>query len=260
MLVYPQLESGALAQYPVLKTRRTRTVVNRTADGSTLRLADPAVETTEWLLRYSDLSDAEAASLQEFFEAAEGSLRTFTFVDPAGNLLAWSERFESDAWQKDPLLTIDAGIADPRGDSGGWRLANRAGGVQEIAQTIAAPGYYQYCFSAYVRSAAPTMVTLSIAGQAAECAASSRWTRVSITSSGAAGAASVRFGIALGAGDTVEVFGPQVEAQSAASAYMVSTRGGVYEGAYLGEDTLTISRTNVNRNSCTVKIIHANHL
>jgi hypothetical protein len=64
----------------------------------------------------------------------------------------------------------------------------------------------------------------------------------------------------VGAGDEVEVYGLQVEAQSAPSGYKASGRGGVYEGAHLGDDSLTITSTDVNRNSCTVKIIHANHL
>ena len=60
-LVYPQLGSGALSQFPIRKTRRTRTVMNRAADGSTIKLADPAGVTTEWGLPYADLSDQEAA-------------------------------------------------------------------------------------------------------------------------------------------------------------------------------------------------------
>src|SRR3954468_15135877 len=106
MLVYPQLESGALSQFPVVKTRRTRTVINRASDGSTIRLADPAGEITEWLLVYKDLSDDEAGALRGFFDAAEGTLQGFTFLDPAGNLLAWSERLDDDVWQRDPLLTV----------------------------------------------------------------------------------------------------------------------------------------------------------
>ena len=52
----------------------------------------------------------------------------------------------------------------------------------------------------------------------------------------------------------------QVEAQIAASGYKATTLGGVYEGAHLGDDVLTMISTDVNRHSCTVKIIHANHL
>jgi len=90
--------------------------------------------------------------------------------------------------------------------------------------------------------------------------ATSEWTRIAWTSNGDAQATSVRFGIGIGAGDAVEVYGLQVEAQTAASGYKASTLGGVYEGAHLGDDVLTITSTDVNRHSCTVKIIHANHL
>ena len=68
MPTYPQLGSGALSQFPVQKTRQLRTVVNQAADGSTIKLADPAAEVTEWLLTYADLSDAEAAALRAFFD------------------------------------------------------------------------------------------------------------------------------------------------------------------------------------------------
>src|SRR4051812_13660011 len=97
-LVYPQL-----IQFPVRKTKRPRTVVNRAADGSTVRLADPAAEVTEWRLDYVDLTDEEAGMLEQFFGAAEGSLNEFTFLDPTGNLLARSGKFDAEVWQKDPL-------------------------------------------------------------------------------------------------------------------------------------------------------------
>ena len=91
MPTYPQLGSGALSQFPVQKIRRTRTVVNQAADGSTIKLADPAGAITEWDLTYTDLSDEEASALLAFFVAVEGTLNGFTFLDPAGNLLAWSD-------------------------------------------------------------------------------------------------------------------------------------------------------------------------
>ena len=260
MLVYPQLESGALSQFPVLKNRRTRTVINRAADGSTIRLTDPAAETTEWQLTYVDLSDSEAATLRAFFDCAEGSLNGFCFLDPTGNLLAWSERLDHEVWQKDPLLSLGDGIADPVSGTAAWRLSNSGGGEQSIGQTIAGPGAYQYCFSAYVRSDSPANVTMSIAGRATSRAVGREWSRVWVTANGEADGTSVRFALGIAAGSAVEAFGIQVEAQCAASGYKASTRGGVYEAAHLGEDVLTISRTGANRQSCTVTIIHAKHL
>jgi len=260
MLVYPQLESGALSQFPVIKTRSTRTVVNRAADGSTVRLADPFADTTEWLLTYSDLSDPEAIALSDFFEASQGSLNSFVFVDPGGNLFAWSERLDHGAWQRDPLLSVVEGIADPRGGTAAWRLMNTGGGEQTIRQTIAAPGDYKYAFSAYVRSEEPSRIALSMSGQSVDQDVTPDWTRVWLAASGVPGASSVQFTMTIAAGATVEVFGPQAEAQGGASPYMSSTRGGVYEGAYLADDELAITRTGFNRHSCKVRIIHANHL
>jgi hypothetical protein len=260
MATYPQLESGALSQFPVQKRRRARTVVNRAADGSTIKLADQAVEATEWVLTYRDLGDEEAAALRTFFLAVEGTLNGFTFLDPADNLLAWSDQLDHEAWQRDPLLNLAGGVADPRGGSGAWRLSNSGTAEQSASQTLAVPGAYQYCLSAYVRAATAASVQLTIGGQSVRRAATGEWTRIAWTCSGDAQATSLRFAVEIGAGEVVEVYGLQAEAQCAASGYKASTHGGVYEDAHLGEDVLTITSTDVNRHSCRVKIIHAKHL
>ena len=260
MAAYPQLGDGAVGQFPVQKTRRARTVVNQAADGSRIKLEDPAAEVTEWQLSYTDLSDDEAETLRTFFHDAEGTLNGFTFLDPVGNLLAWSEQLDNLVWQKDPLLNLTGGVADPRGGTRAWRLSNAGGAEQSLGQTLAAPGDYLYCMSAWVRAASGTSLRLTATGDGAVRPVSSVWTRIAWTTNGGAGATSVRFGIEIGAGDAVEVYGLQVEAQAAASGYRASGLGGVYEDAHLGDDALAITRTDVNRNSCTVKIIHANHL
>jgi hypothetical protein len=260
MPTYPQLGSGALSQFPVQKTRRLRTVVNQAADGSTIKLADPPGAVTEWLLSYTELSDSEAATLRAFFESAEGTLNGFTFLDPAGNLLAWSDQLDNAVWQTDPLLTATGGVADPQGGTFGWQLSNSGGAAQGVGQTLAAPGEYLYCLSAYVRAATATSVGLTVGSQTVQRAVTSEWTRVAWTTNGDAQATSVRFAIEVGASASVAVYGLQVEAQAAASGYRASTIGGVYEDAHLGDDVLTITSTDVNRNSCKVKIIYANHL
>jgi hypothetical protein len=70
----------------------------------------------------------------------------------------------------------------------------------------------------------------------------------------------VTFGLELPAGGVVDVFGFQVEPQPSASGYKPSTTGGVYPGARLRDDALTMTATGVGLHSCTVNIIHANHL
>src|ERR1700693_2641509 len=147
MAIYPQLSSGAISQFPLQKTRRRRAVVNAAADGTTVKLADPAGETVEWQLQYAGLSDAELAALQQFFTESEGSLNGFTFLDPAGNLLSWSDHLDNEAWSTGPFLAITGGEADPRGGLNAWHLANASAGAQSISQTLGVPGGYLYCLS-----------------------------------------------------------------------------------------------------------------
>jgi hypothetical protein len=253
MLVYPQLSTGALCQFPLRKVRRARTVSNRAADGSTIKLADPAAEITEWQLEYSDLSDDEAAALRGFFASVEGTLIAFTFMDPAGNLLASTENFSSDEWQREPMLTVTAG-------DGFWHVANGGGAGQALTQTLEVPGAYDYCLSAYARSTTAAGVGLIIGGQTAQRPIGTSWTRVVAAGTGAADAESMRFGVEVPAGTTVDIFGMQVEPQNGASAYKSSTRGGVYEGSHLASDDLRLVCTGVNRNSCRIHVIHANHI
>ena len=71
-------------------------------------MADPAGATVEWQLQYANLSDTELAALQQFFTAMEGSLNSFTFLDPAANLLAWSEDLTNAVWRRRRFLLYRA--------------------------------------------------------------------------------------------------------------------------------------------------------
>jgi hypothetical protein len=256
MLVYPQLATGAISHFPVRKRIQLRTVVNRGADGSYIKASDPAAATTAWELNYSELTDGEAATLQQFFIDAEGQLNDFTFLDPVGNLLASSDLFNAAVWEKDPLLDVASGLDDPRGSKLAWRLKNTSGGPQSLAQTLAAPDGYIYCLSAYAMASQASTATLIAGGQRKTQAISTQWSRLAFT----AQPDTPRFGIEIPAGSEVDIFGMQVEPQPSPSDYRSTTRGGVYEGARLKDDSLKVKATGYNRNSCTVNIIHANHL
>jgi hypothetical protein len=260
MLVYPQLGTGALSQFPVRKRRRLRTVTNTAADGSSIKLADPAAEITEWQLEYAELTDDEVAALQQFFAAAEGTLNGFTFLDPTANLLAWSDKLDEAVWERAPLLSVAGGIADPAGGTKAWRLDNSGSAAQTITQTLAAPGGYLYCFSAHVRSAQASQVAMLMGSQRAERAVTPQWNRIAFTTTGDPAAESISFGLEAPAGGSLDVFGMQAEPQAAASVHKAAATGGVHENARLGDDVLSVTTTGVNRHSARVTIIHANHL
>lgn len=260
MLFYPQLTTGALSQFPIVKKRSARTVVNTAADGSRIVLGDTAGGTVEWHLTYTGLSDAELGALQAFHASVEGSLQGFTFLDPAANLLAWSEDLGNAVWSVAPLLAISGNIADLFGGTAAWHANNGGNGSQSITQTLNAPAGYRYCFSLYARSAQTCSVNLLLGANTLPHELGPTWRRISLARNGDATAESIVFGIDFPAGAAVDIFGPQVEVQASASRYKTSTTGGVYENARFRDDTFRFLTTDVNRHTVTVNILYANHL
>ncbi|HLK50401.1 MAG TPA: hypothetical protein VKT49_19810 [Bryobacteraceae bacterium] len=238
-----------------------RTIVNTLADGRSVRLADPAGEIMEWHLQYADLSDEEACALKQFFEATEGSLRVFTFLDPTGNLFAWSDHLDYAGWIKGPLLSVTGGVADPTGGAKGWRLSNAGAAGQSLSQILAVPSGYIYCLSAYARSSAPGATVSSLRGSArCEHVLTSEWKRLRFSGTGANRSDAIEFGFEVPAGGSLDVYGMQVEPQTGASTYKPSTTGGVFANAWFRDNSLSLTATDVNRHFATVSIIHGNRL
>jgi hypothetical protein len=260
MLIYPQLPSGALAQFPVRRRHQLRTLVNTEADGTVVKLADPGAETIEWQLSYNALSDAELALLQNFFVAAAGTLNNFTFVDPTANLLAWSGDLSNAVWDAAPFLTSVGALGDPTGRSNAWQVTNSGAAAQDLTQTLTAPGEYTYCFSVYVKSAAATVLTLLLGNSRYAQDVGPTWQRLTCTGTCDPNASSVTFGIELAAGAAVDVYGLQVESQDSPSVYKPSTTGGCYENARLRDDTFAFTSTDVNHHAATVNIFYASNL
>src|SRR5579872_4150270 len=119
MLVFPQLTT-----YPLAKRSIQRTVVNALGDGTVDRFPDPDAAALAWELRMKGITLAEWNSVQALFSAASGRWLTFTFLDPAGNLLAQSENFGVSPWTNGALLQLTPGISDPFGTTRATRVIN----------------------------------------------------------------------------------------------------------------------------------------
>ncbi len=121
----------------------------------------------QWRLAYSDLTDGERLSIESLFEASQGQLNTFTFLDPTDNLLMWSEDWTQAVWTPDPLLQVSSGVQDPLGGSAAMQLTNTAQTTQQIIQNISGPSSFVYCYSVYLRSNVPETIQLVVtaAGQ-----------------------------------------------------------------------------------------------
>jgi hypothetical protein len=244
---FPQLSSGASAQYPIAKSRFIRTIQNVMADGSFYAATDPGAGQMQWQFSYSDLSFADVIALQEFFDACAGPVRSFTFIDPTGNMLVESVDFTRAPWQPMiGLITFQRGPADPMGGSGAFVATNDSQIAQEISQSLTVPANYQYCFSVYVSSAQSSTITLTrvgtTPGETVTYQIGPQWTRL-VSSGQLQRDQSTQLTVAIGLapGQQVSIYGPQLEAQRAPSCYRAtSSVGGVYSNAHWAVEELPI--------------------
>ncbi len=260
MLYYPQLQTGATGQYPTVRKRTMRTVRNTGIDGHTLKLGDPTGEVTLWELHYAGLTDEEWGAIASLFEAAEGRLKSFTFLDPGANLLRYSEDLEAEGWEVDSLLSLTRAVADPYGTSRATRVTNMAQAPQRLRQYVEIPANFQYCFSVYARSAEAIPVRLerssTLRSEVKVFEVTQTWKRLISSGNLAAEEMGMYFGVELEPGATVELFGFQAESQPGASKYKATwMRSGVYKSARFAEDSLRRVTEGHQSSAAVVRIV-----
>jgi hypothetical protein len=256
---FPQLSTGAIAQFPVRRSVRRRSIRNLMLDGSLLKKFDENANTTHWDLKYTGLTDTERTNVETLYRDCEGRLQGFMFLDPTDNLLRWSEDLSQSVWQKDPLLVATGGIADPFGGTRASRLENRASVPQTLSQGLPVPSGLIYSFSLMIRSEPASQVRLiAAAGSTSEsvvCSAVSSWRLLSIPASLAAGAESITFSVEVPGTHSIEIYGLQVEAQPNPSQYKKTTLwGGVYQATFFSDDRLQVTTTGPNEHALDIKL------
>jgi hypothetical protein len=171
------------------------------------------------------------------------------------NLLGWSEDFSHPDWQLS-LLTQSAGVSDPLGTQRASSLANGTAGALELSQSLGISGDYVTCFSVWAYSISPTTITLQRDNSQITSPVGPQWTRVYLSGTGTPGAVTSTYSIGIGPGQTIGVFGPQVEAQPFPSIYrQTSAALGIYEETYFANDDLTVASTAPGLSSCSIKLI-----
>ena len=260
MLVFPQLATGASALYPITRLNVTRTVVNVLGDGSAVVFSDPNAATREWELHAKGLTLSEWTAIDALFQAVVGRFATFTFLDPAGNLLLHSEEFGDPAWSNSPLIQLTTGISDPLGTTRATQVVNAGSALGTVAQSLAVPGNFRYTLSGWAKTTGVSNLTLSAAttgGSAMRSIAlTNLWQRVSLDVELGLNTESVVFGVVLDVGAIVDLFGMQVEAQPGASDYK-ETGGiaGVYGQARFAEDELTVTAKGTDVFDTVIRIV-----
>jgi hypothetical protein len=257
MLVFPQLSTGASALYPLTKTSRQRTVVNTLGDGSIDVYADPDARSLGWEIQAKGLTAAEWGAIEALFEATSGMWQTFTFLDPAGNLLAESETFSASAWTNGALIDLTPGGSDPLGTTRATLVTNAGAGTEGVGQALPVPGNFHYCLSVWARTDSSTSLILTIGSATKTFALGTQWARVSLSANLGLSTSSVTFSAQMSAGGAVDLFGMQVEAQLGASDYkQTGTSGGVYSNARFGADTITVTAQGTDVYDAVIQIVN----
>jgi len=258
-LVYPQLRTGAIVHYPIRKTAVTRTVSNVLPGGTVLMYPDDPAHRTNWSWEYVGLTLDEAAALQDFFNACNGPLRPFTFLDPTGNLLSGSSNFGAPAWQLSSKTKISADFRGPFLDSAALSLVNEGQALQELCQTLTVPCDYTYCFSVYVSSPTREPVILFRRGIHSEESVSLHagldWSRVWTAGNLQDPSTGLCVGVKLLPGQQLSVSAAQLQVQPSLSPYRNRPQAGdIYSNAHWAIDELNVRHVGPNNCSMSVSI------
>ncbi len=258
-IVFPQLSTGSVSQYPLRKKRMLRSITNVLPDGRLILFQDTGSSSLDWTLNFAGLSLEDANLLRAHFEVCSGPLRPFTFPDPTDNLLAWSSDLSNSVWQKTSSIQIGTPVVDPDGTSAAFVITNTSQASQEFLQAIPLPAYYSQCFSFYVRSSNEASIQMfrrgTITEQNVSVGVSADWTRHYVAGSLADSALSTVFGFSVPPGGQVEIFGPQVEIQKVPSTYVPTTgTSGLHTNAFLSDQQLSLVAQAPNAFAATVNI------
>ncbi len=258
-LTFPQLSSGALAQFPIRKSISVHTVTNTLEDGTVLTYADPNSGRFGWDLSLTDLSPVEVSAIENLFSSCVGMWAPFTFIDPTDNMFGFSTDLTATAWQKPSEVAIATGVSDPFGGLSAFSLTNAGQVPLDFGQSVEAPAAYKYCCSMYVKASSAATVTLprtSALESVQDCVGiSTEWARVSSSSQLTQGAASFVSGVRLLPGQQLFLFGLQLEPQLKPSRYrQTAAEGGVYANAHWASDQISFTETAPSSFSTTIGV------
>ncbi|MBI1356533.1 MAG: hypothetical protein GC160_19500 [Acidobacteria bacterium] len=247
-----------MVQFPVREEARFRTILHRPEVGDAISYSDPDFAERAWELAFENLTDEEWDRLEQLFIGSAGSARGFTFLDPSCNLLAWSEGLDEDVWQNNGV-GVTGGLPDPLGGNAGFALTTGAGGGT-LSQSIEAPAQYHYSGSIWARTASSGVVVRVHDGQGVHASRAfepdNLWRRYEVGYAGLGSGESVHFEVSALGTAALDVFGPQLEAQIATSAYKRSSpQGGVFSNARFDQQVLRDQLVGPQRHSTKVRIL-----
>ncbi len=250
-MYFPVLRSGVAVQYPVSRMEEFWLAEVETPGGAVWRSATGRRPVRRWLLELEEISDEEATALEALYEACRGGWETFSFADPLGNLLSWSEDVSRPVWEKSPGVAVsraggEAGAAE-------FLVVNSSGAAGRIWQALdLAPGA-AICFSCEIQGSPGQEASILAAGAERRILADGAWKAAHVTGVSAGGPQQV--GLELPAGAALRIRSLQAETQVAPSDYQPTYEtGGIFPKTRFAQDGLRIVSMAPGRNRARITL------
>jgi hypothetical protein len=153
---FPQIGNALTTQLPYRTGMEFSTAKSDMPTGERFSYYRRAAPLSRFDLNFESITDAELASLEAFFAGREGRLQEFIYLDPAGNLIGYSEDYTNAAWEK-YAVTVGSAQADPFG--GNLATAATASGSNGMLAASVLPdgdaSGFVLCGSVWVKPQSP---------------------------------------------------------------------------------------------------------
>jgi hypothetical protein len=158
VLYFPQNSRGAMAQKQHQATASFETVKNALPTGRRFTYARRPTPLSAFTLGMSSISSGDRAIYEAFFATVDGRLRSFTYLDPNGNLVPASEDFSASSWT---LAGVSAGsaVTDPFGGTCAMSMASTGSDGIMYAPVLPSGGAIGFWLCASVWAKAPASGT-----------------------------------------------------------------------------------------------------
>jgi hypothetical protein len=175
---FPQLNArGLRVQLPASSSQVHLTRLESQPSGPRFATAERTNPVSRWQLQYPQLTTAELGVLDAFFASQDGELGEWTWLDPSGNMCAYSDEFAQSAWEKYNSASVGSAIADPFGGSRAYSVSGATNAM--LATNVLPDGNgagIMLCGSVWVYAAAPQSLAIGFIDSSFTLLASRTWT------------------------------------------------------------------------------------
>lgn len=283
MAFFPQINSNLIiTQLPYETGASFETLVEDSPGGARFSFPRRAVNLDHhltkplgrFLLSYSNITDSEIATLQAFFESVKGRYGSFSFLDPGGNLIQYSETFSHASWDKTAgPVTVGAAVQDPFRGNRATSLVGGGGDSRILSVIGPATGGingYRVCVSVWVNARDPGTSlqigvvdsTFSQVSATTHALPLERWVRISHVAT-LWNANSFRMIVGGNStwtgGRLIYMFGAQASPTKGENGYTASpTNYGYYANCRFDTDSFIVDRLGPNSNSLSLPVVEFN--